>query len=69
MLRELKLLRIRALPSIEKAAMTGLNAEPITAVSVVDNIKPVWYDAVVVIAGDHSLRSFGGTKSAIKSTT
>ena len=48
--------------------MTGLNAEPITTVSVVENIKQVWHVAVVVIVGDSSLRSFGGTfrKSATK---
>ena len=33
--------------------MTDLNAEPITAVCVVDNIRQVWY---VVIAGGSSLR-------------
>ena len=32
----------------------------ITAVSVV-HVKHAWYIAVVVIAGDHSIRSFGGT--------
>ena len=30
-------------PHIEQAAIAGLNAEPITVVSVVDNIKQVWY--------------------------
>ena len=43
--------------------MTGVNAAPITAVSVVDKIKYVWYVAVDVIASDSSLRSFGGTFS------
>ena len=68
MLRELTLLKIRTPPYIEQAAMTGLNAEPSVAVCVVDNIKPVWYVAVVVIAGGSSLHSFGGTftKSATK---
>ena len=53
--------------------MTGVNAAPITAVSVVNNIKHVWCVAIVVMASDGSLRSFGGTfsksnccKSAIK---
>ena len=48
--------------------MTDLNAEPFTAVSVVDNIKQVWYVAVDVSAGDGSLGSFGGAvgKSATK---
>ena len=48
--------------------MTDLNAEPFTAVSVVDNIKQVWYVAVDVSAGDGSLCSFGGAvgKSATK---
>ena len=71
MLRELNILKIRAHPCtwyVEQAAMTGLNAEPITTVSVVENIKQVWHVAVVVIVGDSSLRSFGGTfrKSATK---
>ena len=56
-----KLLKTRAHPYIEQAAVTSLNAEPISAVSVADNIKQVWHVAVVVIAGDGSLRSFGGT--------
>ena len=43
--------------------MTVLDDEPITAVSVVDNIKQVWYVAAVVIAGGSSLRSFGRTFS------
>ena len=63
MLREPNILRIRAHPRIEQAAMVGLNAESMTAVSVVDNIKQVWYVAVVEIAGGISLRSFGDTFS------
>ena len=65
------MLRIPAHPSIEQVTMTGLNAEPIMAVRVVDNIKQLWYDAVVVIAGGSSLRSFGGTfyKSTTKPNT
>ena len=43
--------------------MTGLSAEPITAVSVVDNTKHVWNDVAVMIAGGSSLRSFSGTFS------
>ena len=43
--------------------MTGLNGEPINAVSVEDNIEQVWYDAVVVISGGSSLRNFDGTFS------
>ena len=39
--------------------MASLKAEPITAVSVVGNIKHVRYVAAVVIAGGGSLRSFG----------
>ena len=39
--------------------MAGVNAAPITANSVVENIKHVWCVAVDVIAGDSSLRSFG----------
>ena len=46
---------------IEPAAMTGRNAALITAANVVDNIEYVWYVAVVVIASDRSLLSFGGT--------
>ena len=61
MLRELNKLRIRAHLHIEQAAMTGPNAKPITAVSVVDNIKQPWYITVVVITGGSSLRSIGGT--------
>ena len=61
MLREPKILRIRAYSCIKPAAMTRRNAAPITAVSIVDNIKHVWYVAVVVIASDRSLLSFGGT--------
>ena len=53
-------MRIRAHPYIEQATMTGVSAAPTTAVSVVDNIKHVSYVAVVVIASDSSLRSFGG---------
>ena len=34
--------------------MTGVNTEPITAASVVHDIKYVWY-AVVVVAGGNSL--------------
>ena len=41
--------------------MTGVNVAPITAVSVVDNIKRIWYVAVDVIAGYSSLRGFGDT--------
>ena len=47
-------MRIRAHPDIEQAAMTGVNTEPITAASVVHDIKYVWY-AVVVVAGGNSL--------------
>ena len=39
---------------IEPTAMTGRNAAPITAVSVVHNIKHVGYVAVVVVAGGRS---------------
>ena len=56
---------IRTHPHFEQTAMAGLNAEPITAVSVVDNIKQVWYVAIVVIAGGSSLRSFGGTLTLV----
>ena len=45
------------------APMTGVNAAPITAVSVVNNIKHVWYVTVVVMASDSSLCRFGGTFS------
>ena len=48
---------------MEQAAMTGRNAEPITAASVVDNVERVWYVVVVVITDgvyNSSLRSFGG---------
>ena len=44
--------RIRAHLYIEQAAMASLKAEPITAVSVVGNIKHVWYVAAVVLASD-----------------
>ena len=54
MLRELNILRIRPHPYIEQAARTGLSAEPITAASVVHNIKHVGYVAVVVVAGGRS---------------
>ena len=37
--------------------MTRHNADPITAVSVVDNTKQVWYVAVVVIAGGITARA------------
>ena len=64
MLRQQKILRIRAHLYIEPAAMTGGSAAPITAaVRVVDNIKHVWYVVVDVIASGSSLRSFGGTFS------
>ena len=43
--------------------MTGVNDASITAVCVVDNVKRVWYVAVVVIASDSWLRSFGSTSS------
>ena len=68
MLRGQKILRKRAHPYIEQATMTGVSAAPTTAVSVVDNIKHVWYVVVDVIAGGSSLHSFGGTftKSATK---
>ena len=54
MLREQKILRKRAHPYIEQATMTGVSAAPTTAVSVVDNIKHVWYVVVDVIAGGSS---------------
>ena len=40
--------------------MTGVNATPIPAGSVAGTVKHAWYVAVDVIAGDSSLRSFGG---------
>ena len=43
--------------------MTGRHVASITAVSVVDNIKHVWYVAVVVTASDSSFRSYRGTFS------
>ena len=46
--------------------MTGDNDEPITAVSVVYNIKHVWHVAVDLIADDSSLGSFGCTFSEVK---
>ena len=48
---------------IEPPAMTGVNDASITAVCVVDNVKRVWNVAVVVIASDSWLRSFGSTSS------
>ena len=57
------MLRTRAHPCIEQAAITGLITEPITVVSVVDNIKQVCCVAGVVIAGSSSLHSFDGTFS------
>ena len=42
-------------------AVTGVNAAPITAVLVVDNIKDAWNAPVDVIASDSSFPSFGGT--------
>ena len=53
-------MRIRAHPDIEQAAMTGLNAEPITAARVFDNIQQVCSIAGAVIAGGSSICSFGG---------
>ena len=51
MLRELKIFKIHAIPTmIEPGAVTGVNNEPVAAVRVV-NIKQVWYVVVVVIAG------------------
>ena len=52
MLRELKILRTRAHPYIEQAAMTGHNMVPTTAAGVVGTIKHVWY--LVVIVAVHS---------------
>ena len=40
--------------------MTGLNAEPITAARVFDNIQQVCSIAGAVIAGGSSICSFGG---------
>ena len=60
MLSEGKLLSIPLHPCIEPAAMTGVNATPIPAGSVAGTVKHAWYVAVDVIAGDSSLRSFGG---------
>ena len=49
--------------SLYRASSDGFNAEPITVGSVVDDIKQVWYDAVIVVESGSSLRSFGGTFS------
>ena len=60
MQRGLNILRIRAHPRFEQAAMRSLDAEPMTAVGgAVDAITQVWYVAVVVVAGGSSIRSFG----------
>ena len=63
MLRKLKILKIQAIQYIiGQGAVTGLNAEPITATSVVDDSE-LWYVAVFVllVAGGSSRRSFGVT--------